>query len=97
MSAANGQPKGRSYNLSLELGENSLPTTVNGSLTIKGSPNPAESHERDPPLMVTFGCTTPELTPSRVLRVRLDETPIGPHLLYEYVKMHSRTCRLSNV
>ncbi|KAH9976403.1 hypothetical protein BGW80DRAFT_917005 [Lactifluus volemus] len=77
--ATKGQPESKWY-LSLELGQNSPPTTVNASL-IAGPSNPAENRGPDPARTVSFGCNTPELSPGRLLRVRLDECPIGPHLL----------------
>jgi hypothetical protein len=83
--ATKGQPESKWY-LSLELGAHSQPTTVNASLLITGSSNPEENRDPDPARTVSFGCNTPELSPGRMLRVRLDDCPIGPHLQYEYVK-----------
>ncbi|KAI0253760.1 hypothetical protein BJV78DRAFT_166897 [Lactifluus subvellereus] len=80
-----GQPRSKWY-LSLELGEHSQPTTVNASLLITGSLDPADNRDPDPTRTISFGCNKSELTPGRMLKVRLDDGPMGPHLLYEYVK-----------
>jgi hypothetical protein len=82
--APDGQPRNKWY-LYLELGDHSLPTTVNASLLITGSLNPADSRDSNPTRTISFGCSTSELSPGRMIKVRLDDGPMGPHLLHEYV------------
>jgi hypothetical protein len=84
--ATKGQPESE-WCLFLGLGLNSPPTTVNASLLTTGSSNPVENRDLDPARTVSFSCNTPELIPGLMLRVRLDERPIGPHLLSGYVKL----------
>jgi len=80
--APDGQPKSKWY-LCLELGEHSHPTTVNASLLITGSLNPEDNRDPDPTRTISFACNTSEISPGRVIKVRLDDGPMGPHLLYE--------------
>ena len=80
-----GPPSSKWY-LSLELGEHSPPTTVNASLLITRSLNPADNRDPDPTRTISFGCNPSELSPGRMIKVRLDDGPMGAHLLYEYVR-----------
>ncbi|KAH9039877.1 hypothetical protein EDB85DRAFT_229131 [Lactarius pseudohatsudake] len=73
--------------LSLELGEQSQVVAVDADLFIEGSTfQPLDSRDfEDPLLCVSFGSTTSELWPGRDngITVRLDDGPMGPHLLNE--------------
>ena len=76
--------------LSLELGEHSQVVAVDADLFIEGSASrPLDSRDFDDPLFcVSFGSTKSELWPGHEngITVRLDDGPMGPHLLNEYVK-----------
>jgi len=85
-------PDGRTENkwvLSLELGEQSPVVAVEADLFIEGSVSQVlESRDfEDPLLSISFGSTSAELWPGRenAITVRLDEGPMGPHLLNECV------------
>ncbi|KAH8994554.1 hypothetical protein EDB92DRAFT_1943865 [Lactarius akahatsu] len=73
--------------LSLELGEQSQVVAVDADLFIEGSAlQPLDSRDfEDPLLCISFGSTTSELWPGRDngITVRLDDGPMGPHLLNE--------------
>jgi hypothetical protein len=73
--------------LSLELGELSPVVCVDANLFIEGSTSdPMDSGDFDEPLLaISFGSTTSELKPGRenAISVRLDDGPMGPHLLNE--------------
>ena len=90
-------PDGRSENkwfLSLELGEHSPPTSVNANLVILGSSESAEDSDSEDYLSRTIqlGYPMSELCPGRdkAIKIRLDDGPIGPHLLNEFVRI--RVC-----
>jgi hypothetical protein len=54
-----------------------------------------DSGDFDEPLLaISFGSTTSELKPGRenAISVRLDDGPMGPHLLNEYVKALASLC-----
>ena len=82
--------------LSLELGEHSPVVGVNADLFVDGSTSdPLESRDFEGPLLaISFGSTTSELRPGHenAMTVRLDDGPMGPHLLNEYVKSTSQFC-----
>jgi hypothetical protein len=82
--------------LSLELGELSPVVCVDADLFIEGSTSdPMDSGDFDEPLLaISFGSTTSELKPGRenAISVRLDDGPMGPHLLNEYVKALASLC-----
>lgn len=73
--------------LSLELGEHSPPVGIDADLFIEGSAaQPLDSRDFDDPLLaISFGSTTCDLWPGRdnAITVRLDDGPMGPHLLNE--------------
>ncbi|KAH9042894.1 hypothetical protein EDB83DRAFT_2523885 [Lactarius deliciosus] len=73
--------------LSLELGEQSQVVAVDADLFIEGSTlQPLDSRDfEDPLLCISFGSTTTELWPGRDngITVRLDDGPMGPHLVNE--------------
>lgn len=77
--------------LSLELGEHSPFVCVDADLFIEGSTSdPMESGDLDGPLLaISFGSTTSELRPGRknAITIRLDDGPMGPHLLNEFVEI----------
>ncbi len=83
--------------LSLELGGHSQVVAVDADLFVEGSTSqPLDSRDFDDPLLcVSFGSTTSELWPGREngITVRLDDGPMGPHLLNEYVKALASLCR----
>ncbi|KAI9454413.1 hypothetical protein BJY52DRAFT_1122807 [Lactarius psammicola] len=76
--------------LSLELGEHSQVVAVDADLFIEGSTSQSlDGRDFDDPLLcVSFGPTTSELRPGRKngITVRLDDGPMGPHLLNEFIK-----------
>ncbi|KAF8263070.1 hypothetical protein EI94DRAFT_1599164 [Lactarius quietus] len=78
---------GSKWFLSLELGEHSPVVCVDGDLFIEGSTlDPMDSCDFNGPLLaISFGSTTSELRPGRenAIKVRLDDGPMGPHLLNE--------------
>ena len=82
--------RGSRWLLSLELGEHSSVIGVNADLFIEGSTaDPMDSRDFDGPLLaISFGPTTTELRPGRknAITKRLDDGPMGPHLLNEYVE-----------
>ena len=86
---AGGRTESR-WLLSLELGEHSSVIGVNADLFIEGSTaDPMDSRDFDGPLLaISFGPTTTELRPGRknAITKRLDDGPMGPHLLNEYVE-----------
>ena len=63
---------------------------IDADLFIEGSAAmPLDSRDFDDPLLaISFGSTTCELYPGRenAITVRLDDGPMGPHLLNEYVQ-----------
>ena len=79
--------RGSRWLLSLELGEHSPPVGIDADLFIEGSATqPLDSRDFDDPLLaISFGATTSDLWPGRdnAITVRLDEGPMGPHLLNE--------------
>jgi len=79
--------QGNRWLLSLELGEHSPPVGIDADLFIEGSTaQPLDSRDFDDPLLaISFGSTTSELWPGRdnAITVRLDDGPMGPHLLNE--------------
>lgn len=81
---------GNRWLLSLELGEQSPPVGIDADLFIEGSTSqPLDSRDFDDPLLaISFGSTTTDLWPGRenAITVRLDDGPMGPHLLNEYVR-----------
>ncbi|KAI9454952.1 hypothetical protein F5148DRAFT_984898 [Russula earlei] len=89
-------PEGRSENrwfLSLELGDQSPPTTVNANLVILGT---SETEEGDPHDSFSIPLCPPmsELSPGpeKAIKVRLDDGPIGLQLLNEFVGICARIC-----
>jgi hypothetical protein len=83
-------PDGRSecrWYLSLELGEHSPPTTVNANLVILGSSDATEE-DPDDTRTIYLGHPTSGLSPGRdkAIKIRLDDGPIGSHLLNEFVE-----------
>ena len=81
--------------LSLELGEHSPAVGVNADLLIDGSASDhLETRDSEGPLIISFGPTTSELRPGHenAITVRLDDGPIGPHLLNEYVNAFTSLC-----
>jgi hypothetical protein len=84
-------PDGRTENrwyLSLELEEHSPPTAVNANLVILGSSDAAEEGDsidlvRSIPLCPPMS----ELSPGhdKAIKIRLDDGPMGPYLLNEFV------------
>lgn len=81
----NGRSESRWY-LSLELGDHSPPTPVNANLVILGSSDATEE-DSDGTRSIHLGHPTSNLYPGRdkALKIRLDDGPIGPHLLNECV------------
>jgi hypothetical protein len=81
---------GNRWLLSLELGEHSPPVGIDADLFIEGSTSqPLDSRDFDDPLLAfSFGSTTTDLWPGpeNAITVRLDDGPMGPHLLNEYVR-----------
>lgn len=63
---------------------------IEADLFIDGATSqPLDSRDFDDPLLaISFGSTTSDLWPGRenAITVRLDDGPMGPHLLNEYVK-----------
>jgi hypothetical protein len=86
---AGGRSESR-WLLSLELGEHSSAIRVNADLFIEGSTaDPMDSRDFDGPLLaMSFGPTPSELRPGgkKAITIRLDDGPMGPHLLNEYVE-----------
>ena len=81
--------------LSLELGEHSPPVGVNADLLINGpTSDRLETRDSEDPLTISFGPTTSMLRPGHenAIAVRLDDGPIGPHLLNEYVNAFASLC-----
>lgn len=81
--SSDGRSESKWY-LSLELGDHSPPTPVNASLVILGSSDAAED-DSDDSRTIHFGPPMPALCPGRdkAIKIRLDDGPIGPHLLNE--------------
>jgi len=73
--------------LSLELGDHSPPTTVNANLVILGSSDATEE-DLDDTRTIYFGHPMSGLSPGRdkAIKIRLDDGPIGSHLLNEFVE-----------
>lgn len=86
---------GRSENrwfLSLELGEHSPATEVNASLVVLGSSDATEDGDSEGPLSRSILLCPPmtKLSPGRdkAIKIRLDDGPLGPQLLNEFVEIH---------
>ena len=80
--------------LSLGLADHSIPAWVDGDLVISGNPPPtneADVHETslEPPFTIPIRHDLCELKPGseNAIRIRLDDGPMGPHLLNECVTM----------
>lgn len=90
-------PDGRTENrwyLSLELEEHSPPTSVNASLVILGSPDAAETPDSDD-RSIQISSPTFSLSPGhdKAIKIRLDNGPMGPYLLNEFVgSIRAVTC-----
>lgn len=69
---------------------------IEADLFIDGATSqPLDSRDFDDPLLaISFGSTTSDLWPGRenAITVRLDDGPMGPHLLNEYVKTLISLC-----
>ncbi|KAF8260571.1 hypothetical protein EI94DRAFT_1610277 [Lactarius quietus] len=80
---------GNRWLLSLELGEHSPAVGIEADLFVEGSAaaaQPLDSRDFDDPLLaISIGSPTSELWPGRenAITVRLDDGPMGPHLLNE--------------
>ena len=80
--------------LSLGLADHSIPAWVDADLVISGSPPPtneADVHESslEPPFTIPIRHDLCELKPGseNAIKIRLDDGPMGPHLLNECVTM----------
>jgi hypothetical protein len=84
--APDGRTESRWY-LSLELEEHSLPTAVNASLVILGSPDAVEDGDSDPVKSIQVSAPMFSLSPGhdKAIKIRLDNGPMGPYLLNEFV------------
>ncbi|KAH9003550.1 hypothetical protein EDB86DRAFT_3039830 [Lactarius hatsudake] len=101
--STDGRPESK-WLLALELGEQSQVVAVDADLFIEGSTlQPLDNRDfEDPLLCVSFSPTTSELWPGRDngITVRLDDGPMGPHLLNEssiLVDSHGTLCAQLNV
>ena len=87
--AADGHSENR-WLLSLGLADHSMPAYVDGDLVISGSPpSTHETDEHEPTFTLPIRRDVSELKPGSesAIRIRLDDGPMGPHLLNEYVNM----------
>ena len=78
--------------LSFGLADHSLPAWVDGDLVISGSPPPLANEEADIPessFTIPIHHDVCELRPGfeSAIKIRLDDGPMGPHLLNECVNM----------
>ena len=95
-----GRTESRWY-LSLELEEHSPPTAVNASLIILGSPDATEDADsEDPARSIQISSPTLSLSPGhdKAIKIRLDNGPMGPYLLNEFVRIiRGTTCANQSV